>query len=49
MKLAEGTQVRARACEFSKPIRGYIVKVNEKTAVVRIGNTSDCDNQVYRS
>ena len=43
MKLAEGTQVRARACEFSKPIRGYIVKINEKTAVVRIENTSDCD------
>lgn len=45
MELALGTQVRGRACDFAMPVRGYVEKINEKTAVVRVENTSDCDSE----
>ncbi|WP_368252035.1 hypothetical protein [Enterococcus sp. 2201sp1_2201st1_B8_2201SCRN_220225] len=45
MELTLGTQVRGRACNFAMPVRGYVEKINEKTAVVRVENTSDCDSE----
>ena len=44
-----GDMVRCTAEEFIYPIRGYVERVYNHSAVIRIENTMDCDKELAKS
>jgi len=44
-----GDMVRCTAEEFNYSIRGYIERVYNHSAVIRIENTMDCDKELAKS
>ena len=44
-----GDMVRCKAEEFIYPIRGYVERVYNHSAVIRIENTMDCDKELAKS
>lgn len=44
-----GDMVRCTAEEFIHPIRGYVERVYNHSAVIRIENTMDCDKELAKS
>ncbi|OTP26954.1 hypothetical protein [Enterococcus mundtii] len=44
-----GDMVRCIAEEFNYPIRGYVERMYNHSAVIRIENTMDCDKELAKS
>ncbi|EYT95545.1 hypothetical protein [Enterococcus mundtii] len=44
-----GDMVRCTAEEFIYPIRGYVERVYNHSAIIRIENTMDCDKELAKS
>ncbi|WP_301357549.1 hypothetical protein [Enterococcus spodopteracolus] len=44
-----GDMVRCTAEEFIYPIRGYVERVYNHSAVIRIENTMECDKELAKS
>ncbi|AUB52015.1 hypothetical protein GUI51_09460 [Enterococcus mundtii] len=44
-----GDMVRCTAEEFNYPIRGYVERMYNHSAVIRIENTMDCDKELAKS
>ncbi|HBL1458334.1 TPA: hypothetical protein ACGU3G_000897 [Enterococcus faecium] len=44
-----GDMVRCIVEEFIHPIRGYVERVYNHSAVIRIENTMDCDKELAKS
>ncbi|MGG5323851.1 hypothetical protein IGJ83_001190 [Enterococcus pernyi] len=44
-----GDMVRCKAEEFIYPIRGYVERVYNHSAVIRIENTMGCDKELAKS
>lgn len=44
-----GDMVRCITEEFNYPIRGYVERVYNHSAVIRIENTMDCDKELAKS
>ncbi|EMF0592604.1 hypothetical protein HA908_000035 [Enterococcus faecium] len=47
-KFKVGDMVRCEAEEFLSPLRGYIEKISDNSAITKIENTMECDLETAR-
>ncbi|PEH49323.1 hypothetical protein [Enterococcus faecium] len=48
VKVKVGDMVRCEAEEFLSPFRGYIEKISDNSAIIKIENTMECDLETAR-